>query len=65
MRLATAQWAPDFGVIWPRAAEPSAAAAVSCSATRGNLGMKILAWIIGIVFVTGLLVWLGIFKAIF
>ncbi|MCW0232444.1 MAG: hypothetical protein OJJ21_02475 [Ferrovibrio sp.] len=39
-----------------------------CRSASGNLGccdMKILAWIIGIVFVTGLLVWLGIFKAIF
>jgi hypothetical protein len=35
------------------------------SGNQGNLGMKILAWIIGIIFVTGLLVWLGLFKAIF
>jgi len=27
--------------------------------------LKAIAWILGIVFVTGLLVWLGIFKAIF
>lgn len=35
------------------------------SGNQGNLDMKILAWIIGIIFVTGLLVWLGLFKAIF
>lgn len=35
------------------------------SDNQGNLDMKILAWIIGIIFVTGLLVWLGLFKAIF
>jgi hypothetical protein len=27
--------------------------------------LKAIAWILGIVFITGLLVWLGIFKAIF
>jgi len=27
--------------------------------------LKVIGWIVGIVFVTGLLVWLGIFKAIF
>jgi hypothetical protein len=58
---------------WPSGYRPSLAGCggtLRCrrrflSGNQGNLGMKILAWIIGIVFVTGLLVWLGIFKAIF